>query len=697
MKNWKTRGLATIAVLASSISIVRGDPPVPPTPPGGGPVTIWQKLGLGPAARAARRYRCCEKQSGELINNMTKPLGLLLGSPGGLYCPTLPSPAELAKPGAEGAAAQVKKDEAEAKARRAAVRFLGTVDCHYWPEAEKALILALRADRNECVRMEAALSLGNGCCCTKPTMEALAITVSGSDRDKNPSETSERVKAIAAGALQHCLSCYESVESVPEVAPPPPPLPRERPLERPAERLPEPPPVPGAQQSSYYDHLEKRSIEQVVSDGRRSMAKRMKPAPSSPVRPTGTHGLYDIFTAAWSAQAPSRPAVAISFTPVAADTTPIVPVMPPAPARQASSLMPERPVLTYAPVTSAPSKQIAPATSTPMKATTPAVSTPTIERPIITSAAPDARWHPTAASLAADSAPSVWEGAKPIRNDRKADDALSSRPPAVIQRVSSPTVPIVPSVVPALAPPTQAAPSLSLPALPIVPPTASSTALRQDHAATFASASCTSGRSPAALAVNPVTPAAWSESCQVIHPASAAVGAPAATSGTTLASVTEHSSSRLPKIINRQASERATQTAWQRPTTDQSRLTAATSAEVARLVSMLRRSEMPSNREFAAEALVTFPWWIHAEVLPALVTAALHDEAAVVRATCIRCLSRTDLRDPRVAEALSTLRSDSDLRVRTEAEAAVVQAAKVTAASRSLDAPNMGGAEMLPR
>src|SRR5256885_11485017 len=39
---------------------------------------------------------------------------------------------------AETTAAKIKADEAGANARRAAVRYLGTVDCHYYPEIGRA-------------------------------------------------------------------------------------------------------------------------------------------------------------------------------------------------------------------------------------------------------------------------------------------------------------------------------------------------------------------------------------------------------------------------------------------------------------------------------------------------------------------------------------------------------------------------------
>src|SRR5262249_46518754 len=104
----------------------------------------------------------CETAIGQLLNNSMLPLGALTGGLIPPCCPTTPSKEDLENaatdPGAAGAAALVAADEAKAKKRRAAVRYLGTVDCHWWPEVQKALIIALRTDRNECVRWEAAMA-----------------------------------------------------------------------------------------------------------------------------------------------------------------------------------------------------------------------------------------------------------------------------------------------------------------------------------------------------------------------------------------------------------------------------------------------------------------------------------------------------------------------------------------------------------
>ena len=140
--------------------------------------------------------------------------------------------------GAAATAAKIKASEADAKARVAAVEYLGTVDCSRWKEATKALIISLRADPNECVRWAAARVLNSGCCCNKDTIEALRICVAGEDKDGNPPETSPRVKAAAFSALQNCLMRVPEV--LPEEAGP-------RPIERERGPVPELEPSPGLQ------------------------------------------------------------------------------------------------------------------------------------------------------------------------------------------------------------------------------------------------------------------------------------------------------------------------------------------------------------------------------------------------------------------------------------------------------------------
>jgi PBS lyase HEAT-like repeat len=109
------------------------------------------------------------------------------------------SPAEIT-------AAKIQIDEAQASARRAAVRYLATIDWHYFPEAESALIAAMRADRVEMVRHEAAFALGNCRALTEKTLEALNMTALGLELDGNPAESSERVRSAARSSLHRCSS-----------------------------------------------------------------------------------------------------------------------------------------------------------------------------------------------------------------------------------------------------------------------------------------------------------------------------------------------------------------------------------------------------------------------------------------------------------------------------------------------------------
>src|SRR5262249_23228318 len=134
-----------------------------PAAAGAAPRNLWTFLCPTPEQKANCRACICNTGLGQLFSNSLKPAAAFTGGILGPLCPGLNDPlkADLLKPAdsAEGAASQIKADEANAKARRAAVRYLGTVDCNWWPEAQDALVNALRADRNECVRLEAAWAL----------------------------------------------------------------------------------------------------------------------------------------------------------------------------------------------------------------------------------------------------------------------------------------------------------------------------------------------------------------------------------------------------------------------------------------------------------------------------------------------------------------------------------------------------------
>ncbi len=209
-------------------------------PAAAAPGNLWSFLCPTPAQKEACRACFCRSVLGKITSGLLQPIGAFSGGLITDRC-ALPTAADLAKPAdsAEGAAAQVKQDELDAKARRAAVRYLGTVECGRWPEAEAALINALRGDRNECVRLEAAWVLNRGCCCTPKIVAALSLTVAGSDRDGFPVERSERVRAAALAALNHCLACLAPQGPVP-LGPPPVQQKGEGEKEGPGKELPAP-------------------------------------------------------------------------------------------------------------------------------------------------------------------------------------------------------------------------------------------------------------------------------------------------------------------------------------------------------------------------------------------------------------------------------------------------------------------------
>lgn len=207
----KKLGEKEIKVMPELIAPEKTPPPqsalnLAPGAPPPGPPTIWSKLGLSPEQREFRQRALAETPIGKLAGAVTEPLSkATLGIIPSMKPPKVPTLKELLDKGAIGAKAKVKMDKLNAKARKEAVEELKDVDCHYWPEAEDALIAALRADRNEAVRFTAAKTLAGGKCCTKKTIDALIVCASGSDRDGAPCEVSATVRAAAAKALEKCL------------------------------------------------------------------------------------------------------------------------------------------------------------------------------------------------------------------------------------------------------------------------------------------------------------------------------------------------------------------------------------------------------------------------------------------------------------------------------------------------------------
>src|SRR5271157_114787 len=314
-------GASTAA--ASGLGAAGGGAATPAAAPAAAaPQTIWGFFGLSGANVHACIAKLCNTQLGQMANILAiGPMGAVSGGFIPPLCPPAPTPQQIAAldkaapGGAAATAAKIKASEADAKARVAAVEYLGTVDCSRWKEATKALVNALRADTNECVRYAAARVLNSGCCCNKNTIEALKICVAGEDKDGNPPETSSRVRGAAFSALQNCLM------KVPEV------LPREevKPIERERGSVPNLEPVPGPKPLGrerstmndgkdihlagslsvaatavprFDDQLQRKSLAQTVSEARQTLFDVSRTSRPPATLPPGKRSVLNAFVKA---------------------------------------------------------------------------------------------------------------------------------------------------------------------------------------------------------------------------------------------------------------------------------------------------------------------------------------------------------------------------------------------------------------
>jgi hypothetical protein len=276
------------------------------------PTTLWSFLGLSSSNLQACQAKICASQLGQMANSMvTGPLGAVTGGFLPALCPppTAAQAAALANQpgaGAQAAAAKIQADEAGAKARVAAVEYLGTVDCARWPEATDALVKALLEDHNECVRFAAAKALNSGCCCNKDTIEALRICVSGETKKGNAPETSPRVKAAAFAALQNCL--MRVPEDLPEEKIKPPDPERSQPPGVPLPPRPERSTMNAADgthiatayvdaghgPSSASDRKPQKSFNQTVDEARRTLFQVSRNPRPPAFLPTGKRSVFDV-------------------------------------------------------------------------------------------------------------------------------------------------------------------------------------------------------------------------------------------------------------------------------------------------------------------------------------------------------------------------------------------------------------------
>ena len=157
MKKWKCTALGVLASVALAPGLYAQVPDVPATAPATASAiptkNIWSMFCLTPDQAAKCKDKLCNSPLGQMLTSAAKPVTLMTGGLLFANCgvPTADDLKKLEEGSAEGEAAKIKKSEAEAKARRAAMRYLGTVDFIYWPAARScALInglLALRPQR----------------------------------------------------------------------------------------------------------------------------------------------------------------------------------------------------------------------------------------------------------------------------------------------------------------------------------------------------------------------------------------------------------------------------------------------------------------------------------------------------------------------------------------------------------------------
>jgi hypothetical protein len=255
------------------------------------------------------KVKFCSSQIGQLTNGLLAPIGPITGGLLGPICPMpigpggpnsaagpgVVNPADLAKDPTtpEGAAARIKLEENPAviQAKIAALQFLGTVDCRYYPEAAAGLITGLRAEKNECVRLAAAKSLANGCCCNPKIVKALLMVVNCSNKDGFPIEASELVRAYAFVALERCMRRCAEAES--EAPPEPPPAAKAAIYETLAPLGPTADAHTHILLASYFPPTGGEAPEAIFAEARATLARGLKLSPETVSRLSGPRNVAD--------------------------------------------------------------------------------------------------------------------------------------------------------------------------------------------------------------------------------------------------------------------------------------------------------------------------------------------------------------------------------------------------------------------
>jgi hypothetical protein len=100
-------------------------------------------------------------------------------------------------------------------------------------------------------------------------------------------------------------------------------------------------------------------------------------------------------------------------------------------------------------------------------------------------------------------------------------------------------------------------------------------------------------------------------------------------------------------------------------------------------LNVVHDSIYPSQREWAAESLSALDWRANPKVVAAMIACAREDPAPTVRAACVRSLARMKANTPEVISAITTLKSDSDPRVRLEVDQALKSIGPANGAGQS--------------
>ena len=95
------------------------------------------------------------------------------------------------------------------------------------------------------------------------------------------------------------------------------------------------------------------------------------------------------------------------------------------------------------------------------------------------------------------------------------------------------------------------------------------------------------------------------------------------------------------------------------------------SESVPQLLASLKDSQLPSQREWAAEQLSELNWRQQPYIADGLARSAKEDSAASVRAACVHALAHLKVDKPEVVAVVQELRNDRDPRVRSEVEEAL--------------------------